>query len=298
MLPHHGRRIPQDWIENHRSLWPSAILFVSVICLPWIVAADWIIPWTSTLSAAITTILLLACADERFTQGGSPVWAYLAFAALTSMLALVRPLDLVIDLVMYGYIAVRCIGAVRMNKQAIFSARHFAIAAAFVGGTVIGPALMAAFNLQVYGHVTSPYMQVMSESGFDLATIPQKFVSLFDDSSALFLAPRQTFLARFPWLAVTMAMMPSVLVFGPNILQLITVLAVVHVAMYLAYGDLHPKMLYTYHLIHYFKLWMPYFALIAVCGRYASCKGIDRKGGIRCDKRICPGNTLVRSIFI
>jgi len=131
---------------------------------------------------------------------------------------------------------------------------------------VIGPALMAAFNLKVYGHLTSPYMQVSRESGFDLATIPQKFVSLFDDSSALFLTPRQTFLARFPWLAITMAMMPSVLVFGPNILQLITVLAVVHVAMYLGYGDLHPEMLYTYHLIHYFKLYMPYFALIAVCG--------------------------------
>ena len=124
-------------------LWPSAILFVCVICLRWIVVADWIIPWTSTLSAAITTILLLACANERFTQGGSPVRDYLAFAVLLSLLALARPLDLIIDLVMYGYIAVRCIGAARMNKQAIFSARHFAIAAAFVAGTVIGPALMA-----------------------------------------------------------------------------------------------------------------------------------------------------------
>ena len=247
-------------------LWRSAILFVCVICFPRIVAADWIIPWTSTLSAAITTIVLLACANERFAQGGGPVRNYLAFAMLLSLLALTRPLDFVIDLVMYGYIAVRCIGAARMNKQAIFSARHFAIAAALVGGTVIGPVLMVAFNLQVYGHLISPYMQVSRESGFDLATIPKKFVSLFNDSTSVFLAPKQTFLRGYPWLALTMAMIPAVLAFGPNILRLITVIACLHVALYLAYGDLHPNNLYTYHALHYFKLWMPYFALIAAAG--------------------------------
>jgi hypothetical protein len=247
-------------------LWPSAILFVCVICLRWILVADWIIPWTSTLSAAITTILLLACANERFAQGGSPVRNYLAFAVLLSLLALTRPLDLIIDLVMYGYIAVRCIGAARMNKQAIFSARHFAIAGAFVAGIVIGPALMAAFNLRVYGQVTSPYMQVMRDTGFDLITIPKKFVSLFNDAASVFLAPKQTFLRGYPWLALTMAMIPSVLAFGPNILRLITVIACLHVALYLAFGDLLPNNLYTFHTIHYFKLWIPYFALIAAAG--------------------------------
>ena len=265
MLPHYGRRIPRHWAKNNR---PSAIS--SAICVRYFLsldsAADWIIPWTSTLSAAITTILLLACANERFAQGGSPAWRYLAFAALLSLLALVRPLDLIIDLVMYGYIAVRCIGAARVNKQAIFSARHFTIAAALVAGAMIGPATMAAFNLKVYGHLTSPYMQVLRESGFDLATIPEKFVSLFDDSTSVFLAPKQTFLHRFPWLALTIAVIPSVLAFGPNILRFITVIACLHVAMYLAYGDLLPDNLYTYHAIHYFKLWMPYFALIAAAG--------------------------------
>jgi len=245
---------------------PSAILFACVISFPWILAQDWIIPWTSTLSAAITTILLLACANERFVQGGSPLWSYLAFAALTSLLAFVRPLDFIIDSVMYGYVAVRCIGAARMNKQAIFSARHFAIAAALVAGTMIGPVLMAAFNLKVYGHLISPYIQASRESGFDLATIPEKFVSLFDDGASVFLAPKQTFLRGYPWLALTMAMIPSVLAFGTNILRLITVIACLHVAIYLAYGDLLPDNLYTYHAIHYFKLWMPYFALIAAAG--------------------------------
>ena len=252
--------------EKIIGLAPSAILFVCVISFPWILTENWIIPWTSTLSAAITTLLLLACANERFVQGGSPLWSYLAFAALTGLLALVRPLDLIIDLVMYGYIAVRCIGATYMNKHAIFSARHFSIAAVLVAGAVIGPALMAAFNFKVYGHLTSPYMQVSRESGFDLTTIPKKFVSLFDDSASVFLAPKQTFLRGYPWLALTMAMVPSVLTFGSNILRFVTIIACLHVALYLAYGDLLPDNLYTYNTIHYFKVWIPYFALIAAAG--------------------------------
>ena len=247
-------------------LWPAAILFACVICFPRVVAADWIIPWTSTLSAAITTILLLACANERFAQGGSPVGYYLAFALLLSLLALTRPLDLIIDSVMCGYIAVRCIGAARMNKQAMFSARNIAIVVALMAGAVVGPVLLAAFNLQVYGHLTSPYMQVAQQTGFDLATIPKKFVSLFNDSASVFLAPKQTFLRGYPWLALTMAMIPPVLAFGPNILRLITVIGCLHVALYLAYGDLLPNNLYTYHTIHYFKLWIPYFGLIAAAG--------------------------------
>ena len=160
----------------------------------------------------------------------------------------------------------RCIGAAHMNKHAIFSARHFSIAAALVAGAVIGPALMAAFNFKVYGHLTSPYMQVSREGGFDLTTIPKKFVSLFNDSASVFLAPKQTFLRGYPWLALTMAMVPSVLTFGSNILRFVTIIACLHVALYLAYGDLLPGNLYTYNTIHYFKVWIPYFALIAAAG--------------------------------
>jgi len=125
---------------------------------------------------------------------------------------------------------------------------------------------MAAFNEHVYGSLVSPYMQVSRDSGYNLATIPQKFVSLFNDGGALFLAPGGTFRKAFPWLAITIVMMPAVLFWGSNILRLIAVIAVVHVAMYLAYGDLLPSNLFLYHLIHYFKLWIPYFGLIAVCG--------------------------------
>ena len=77
---------------------------------------------------------------------------------------------------------------------------------------------------------------------------------------------QQTFLARFPWLAISIAMIPSVFVFGPNILRFITILAVAHIALYLPYGDLHPRNLYIYGTVHYFKLWLPYFALIGVAG--------------------------------
>ena len=232
---------------------------------------------------------------ERFAQGGSPVRNHLAFAVLLSLLALTRPLELIIDLVMYGYIAVRCIGAARMNKRAIFSIRHFAIAAALFGGIVIGPALMAAFNLQVYEHVTSPYRQVMRDIGLDLVTIPKKFVSLFNDGASVFLTPKQTFIRGYPWLALTMAMIPSVLAFGPRILRLITVIACLHVALYLAFGDLLPNNLYTFHAIHYFKLWIPYFALIAAAGllslyraRASAAAPYVAAGGVALAALLCP----------
>lgn len=247
-------------------LLPSALLFGGTICFPWILADNWVIPWTSTLSAAITTILLLACADERFARGGSPLPSYLAVAIFAGLLALARPLDFVIDLVLFGYVAIRSIAATWIEDRVVLTKRNLAIFAALAVGLASGPALLAVFNLKVYGSLVTPYVLGSRESGYDLATIPQKFVSLFNDSSALFLAPQQTFLHRFPWLVVTMAMIPSVLIFGSHILRLVTVIASFHVAMYLAYGDLTPHNLFVYYTIHYFKLWMPYFALIGVGG--------------------------------
>ena len=261
-------------------LLPSAVLFLCVMAFPPIIAASWIIPWTSTLSSALTTLLLLMCADEPFAEGAAPVRRYLAFGLLTGLVVLARPLDFVIDLVMSGYVAIRSIAAERKNKQAIFSPRLAAIAAALTAGALVGPAVFAIFNFRVYGSLASPYMLVSQESGYSLASIPQKFVSLFDDSAPLFLLPGQTFLARFPWLALTIAMIPPCLAFGGNVLRLITILVIAHFAAYLAYGDLIPENLYVYGTIHYFKLWVPYCALIAVSGLFLLFR-LRRSGAAR-----------------
>ena len=245
---------------------PSALIFLAVICFPWVLAPHWVIPWTSTLSAAITTFLLVACANERFVRGFLPLWRYLAFGLLTGILALVRPLDFAIDLVMFGYIALRCLGTAYANNEFLLSRRLCGIAAALAASACVGPLAMAAFNWAVYGSVISTYVQVSQDSGFTLSIVPQKIVSLFNDSESLFMVRRQTFIAGYPWLVASIAMIPTVLAFGSNILRLITTIACVHFAMYLAYGDLIPNNIYLFGTIHYFKLWMPYLALVAAAG--------------------------------
>ena len=248
-------------------LLPSAFIFFAVICFPWLLTPlAWVVPWTSTLSAAVTSILILACNSERFAQGYAPGWRYLAFGTLTSLLLLIRPLEFAVGLISFFYIVIRAVAAAKAKKEPPTSRRVVAIAAALVLGACIGPLALVAFNMNVYGSLESPYLIAIRNSGYDLATIPQKFVSLFDDSSSLFLVQRQTLLARFPWVAIAIAMIPSVFVFGPTILRFITILAVAHIALYLPYGDLHPRNLYIYGTIHYFKLWLPYFALIGVAG--------------------------------
>ena len=248
-------------------LLPSAFIFLAVICFPWVLAPlAWVVPWNSTLSAAITSVIILACNSDRFAQGNEPLWRYFVFGAFTGLLALVRPLDFVISLISFFYIAFRTFLAKNANKDPHVFSYVLVRTAALAIAASIGPFLLAAFNMKLFGSVTSPYMTLSRDSGYDLSTIPEKFVSLFNDSSSLFLVYRQTFLARFPWLTIAIAMIPSAFVIGPNILRFITILATAHVALYLAYGDLLPRSLFLYGAIHYFKLWLPYFALIGATG--------------------------------
>ena len=168
------------------------------------------------------------------------------FGAFTGLLAIVRPLDFVVGSISFFYIAIRTFLARNANKDRHIFSYVLVRTATLAIAASIGPLLLAAFNMKLFGSVTSPYMTLSRDSGYDLSTIPEKFVSLFNDSSSLFLVYRQTFLARFPWLSITIAMVPAAFVLGPNILRLITILATAHVALYLAYGDLLPRSLFLY----------------------------------------------------
>lgn len=185
---------------------------------------------------------------------------------LASLLVLIRPLDFASAALTYVYIGVRTLYSAHKRDEAIVSWKHTRLAAALAFGTALGPFVYMAFSLRAYGSAIPLYFQIVHDSGYSFATIPQKFVSLFVDSDALYLVPKNTFLAYFPWLLVTISMIPIVLVSAPNNLKLICVLACVHFALYFAYADLGPDNLFLYKITHYFKVWMPYFGLIAVVG--------------------------------
>lgn len=244
----------------------SALLWLLVISIPWTLAESFIIPWTSTLAAALTTMLLLCCANERFASGLANPLSYLLFGLLGSLLSLVRPLDFLISTVFYIYVAVQSIAAAHIENKGIFHPRLLRIATALILGILAGLSIMVMFNLKVYGELLSPYMQISRDVGLHLGSIPQKFVSLFNDSQTLFLVKKQTFVAKFPWLILTIAMIPVVICFGSNLLRLITVASVIHLTLYLAYNDLTPRNIFYFKLTHYFKMWLPYFALITVTG--------------------------------
>ena len=246
-------------------LLPSAFLFFAVMWFPWLlVPLTSVVPSTSTLSTATISVIILACNSERFAQGYAPSWRYLALGMLTSLLLLVRPLEFAVGAISFLYIVIRTIAAAKATNALPFFRRPVTIAAALALGACISPLAIITFNMNAYGDLKSPDLLAVRTSGYDISTIAQKFVSLFNNSSSFLLVHQQTFLARFPWLAVSIAMIPSVFVFSPNILPFITILALAHVALYLPDRDLHPRNLFIYGTVHYFKLWLPYFALIDV----------------------------------
>jgi hypothetical protein len=146
---------------------PSTAVFVCTLCIPWVLASVWIIPWTSTLAAALTSILLLCRADDRFAQGAAPPHRYLAFGLLCGLVVLCRPLDFIIDLSMCAYVGILSVSSAIRKKEPMWSGRLLTIAAAMVLGISIGPALMAGFNKIAYDSIISPYMQISRESGYD-----------------------------------------------------------------------------------------------------------------------------------
>lgn len=239
--------------------WTALVLFLATgLGYPGLQNA-WLEPWTSTLSAAFIWLLIartgaiVAVAEPPAPAPRNAAW----LGALAALIALTRPADAVVALVLGGGLAIH------LAARRALSVRIAGAALAGAAAPLLGYALL---YLAIYGLRPTDYMRGSVEIGLSFTDFGWK-------ASVLLLDPRPWFPGRdamlrgMPWLALGLAGALVALLRGPRAIRgyvaMLLAAVTAYVVILTAYVDLVPPGLWKFGNIHYFKWIFPLFGLLA-----------------------------------
>lgn len=223
---------------------------------------DWIMPWTTTPTAALLWLLLALCAailDPAEAQNKSvSLHRLIGLGAVAGAIPLCRPADLAV-----AAVAIVVILPALWQKGGW---RAFAtIAAAALAVLLCGLGL----HLAIYGARPSDYMLLSAAYGTNLGQLGWKAYVILIEPKPWY-PEGAGLLARLPWLPLGAAGIGLALAQrASRPLALLLVLpALIYLAIMLAYVDFLPSGLWKFGNSHYFKWLTPIFGLFA--WRFAS----------------------------
>ena len=247
--------------------WVAVTLLTLTVLVSYRVLENFLIPWTSTVAAALLSsgiYGLIRLRDVMGADGNSekhlPSTSVFGVSILIGLLAALRPLDSIVGGILWlGYMwKVRSISHAENALRPLRFGSLFSVA---VAGVLVGPAIFLGFNYLVYGTALGSYIQVSYANGYFFADLFEKFVSIFLDGFTLYLEPNSALIDHYPWLVLALLGLCCVVVIGDWLLRLIALAICAQFALYLPYADLLPNGLWRYLNIHYFKWTFPYLAL-------------------------------------
>jgi hypothetical protein len=245
--------------------WGSVLVLFGTTIFNFRIFENYLIPWTTTLSAALLATGILGMAWLQDVMRNEDIrisgWQVFIVAACLGLLVPTRPGDAVVGGLLglglsLGYWHARRFATEKMPRPTIY----FSLA---IIGFAIGPAIYFGFNKAVFGTFAGGYMQVSEGNGFFLADLAEKFVSLWLDGETLYGEPNTGLVQRYPWLLFSLAGLVWVLLRGDFFLRVLAVAICGFFVIYMSYGDLLPNGLWRYLNIHYFKWTFPFLGLFA-----------------------------------
>ncbi len=238
---------------GHLGVGPTAATVVFVLATLAVdsTAALWLIPWNTTLSAALTWSLIAQVASVTQTDASRRRWLVLGLTA--GALPLVRPTEM---LTIAGPLLV---AAGLMLRRARLRAGD--VLAAVAGGLAVAlPYLL--LHLVIYGAAPSRYMVEAARQGFAFADLPWKTYVLVITPQPWY-PEAESLVERLPWLVPGAAglLVLSASARGPTrtTLVVIAAAAIPYSLLFLAYTDLQPSGLWRFNNAHYFKWLFPLF---------------------------------------
>jgi hypothetical protein len=244
-----------------------------------VTTTQWIIPWTSSLSGAISSVLFLTY--FRFDHKNEP-WVLVsvrdwlcvsAFFLSYGALFATRPVDVFSFFPIALLFFLRCLRGNCWPLNNVNAIRRIgALSGVIMCGGLIFPIAYLAFNVVAFGQAFGGYFTSALRNGYYLGIIPEQLVSLFTDSVGLSLEPSATIGSHYPIFIPAFAVCVVAVGSRRGIIQVVALTIVAHFLVYLPYADLTPKNLYRFYLIHYFKWTFPWLTLIFF-GEAARCFG-------------------------
>jgi len=243
-------------------------LFTMSVLLTGHIMENFVIPWTTTASAALISIgiyglLRMTSHDGERSDDYRPP-SMLASFSISLALGLITPLR-PLDSLVGGIIWISFLWSIwrKANRAVARRTVRIGLFIACFCGILIGPAIFLGFNRIVQGSILGGYIQAAGANGYYTADLAEKFVSIFIDGYTLYLEPHAGLLDHYPWLLLSLAGIIFVLVRGDLVLRTVAFAICAQFILYLPYGDLLPTGLWRYLNIHYFKWTFPYLALFA-----------------------------------
>jgi hypothetical protein len=234
---------------------PAALLFAGTTILYPAISVAWVVPWTTTLSAALIWSALGLALDEMARRDAGLSRAAV-LGLLLAAIPLARPGDAPVAATI-GAIVIAIVGLRDRRGRAV---------AAIVAAGLAAIALYGALHLAIYGPRLTVYMTSSAVYGLKLPWLPWKAYVLLVEPQPWF-PDGPSLLAVCPWipfgvagLAVTIACRPD------QRLAALTVglPALAYAVTLLSYVDLLPSGMWRYGNIHYFKWLLPMFALFGL----------------------------------
>ena len=239
-------------------LWAAALFMVPLLDRRLLDA--WVVPWSSTPTAALQWVLLALVAAHVMADR-LMVWRTVLMGVLAGLVIAFRPTDIIS-------------AAVALGCAALFDIIHrrprlAGPLAMLAGGTAV-LATYAALYLRIYGWHVSGYLTTSLKLGFYYDTLGYKAYTLLIDPRAWFgIDPdhwHEGLFQRAPWLVFGLAgILAAWFCVAPRLRWLLAALVgaiVLSTANYLAYIDLLATGIWRYGNVHYLKWAYPGMALL------------------------------------
>lgn len=276
--------------ELYTTRWWTIFLLFSSLALNITVFENFIIPWTTTLSAALisTGVIGIVWLQETFSNKKLKVGSWKTFIVALSIGLLIptRPIDAAVGAIIGIAFFISYLNILKALPERVLPLRKFLIIS--ICSVSVGPILFFLFNKFVFGNVLGSYIHVASSNGIFPSDLAEKFISIWLDAKILYGNSSISITEKFPWLIISIAGFVWAGLCGNFLLRSLAAAIAGMLILYLPYGDLLPNGLWQYFNIHYFKWIFPYFALFAWVLLNKAYQGFVDKS-----KFIFPVSTLV-----
>lgn len=238
-------------------------LAVMFLLFPKLTLEQWIVPWTSSGTGALASILFVLfyrLDAKRWSLNSRSEWLSLsAFFLAYGAIFTTRPADVV---PFFPLAAVAAWKSLAETKQ-----RALALFVIAVSGSAL-PALYLVQQYVAFGTMLGQYGQLSTAAGIIIGPeFIERAMSLWIDSTGIYLE-QQTIGGYWPFFVPFLLICCTCCIAGPTLIRLIACAVILTLLMYTAYSDIHPQNVLRYNVVHYFKWAFPWMALLAL-GRAA-----------------------------
>ncbi|MGX1099578.1 hypothetical protein [Amorphus sp. MBR-141] len=287
--------------RRYIGFWPAAVVGFTFLVVFNVVRLQWVIPWTSTVSAVIVgaSLLLLdrydrARRERAWSTRAHILNAYL-FGLVCGLQLPLRPGDIVLMApVALGYGVLVAIDLVAGDPLRRRQAAWAAVAG--VLGLVPGAVIMFGFNLLVFDDLLGGYFALSVSRGFYFGDFFEKLFSLVVASHPIYVERGADWLTELPINALCIGFLPAAALFArPLVFRLTAVAAMFQIVLYFSYGDALPTGTFRYNNIHYFKWMLPWIVAFAA---YFAVHAVAATGAARLQARIGLAAGIVLSLLL